>query len=71
MTAANKFVAKSEKTIELIAVNPLMFKATVIDETVRVALITKQCSLFYHVSDTSIQLLYFWDNRQDPQFDQY
>ena len=68
--AADKFVAKAEKTIELIAADPLMFKASVIDDSVRCALITKQCSLFYRVTETSIHLLYFWDNRQEPQFDQ-
>lgn len=66
--SADRFLAKTEKTIALIAANPLMFKASLIDENVRVGLITKQCSLFYRVTEESIQLLYFWDNRQEPQF---
>jgi len=65
-SSANKFVAKAEKTIKLIAEYPLMFKASSIDENVRIGLITKQTSLFYRVTDTSIHLLFFWDNRQEP-----
>ncbi len=64
--SADKFLLKAEKIIELIADYPLMYKATSIDEKVRIAVITKQTSLFYKVTDTSIQLLFFWDNRQEP-----
>ena len=63
---ADKFLLKAEKTISLIAEYPLMFKASTIDEKVRIGLISKQTSLFYRVTDTSIHLLFFWDNRQEP-----
>lgn len=63
---ADKFVSKAEKIITLIAEHPLMFKALIIDDNVRVAFITKQTSLFYKITDTSIHLLFFWDNRQEP-----
>jgi plasmid stabilization system protein ParE len=39
--AADKFIVKAEKIIGLISEDPLMFKASVIDENVRIALITK------------------------------
>jgi plasmid stabilization system protein ParE len=64
--AADKFALKAEKTIDLIAEYPLMFKASTIDENVRVGFITRQTSLFYRVTNTSIHLLFFWDNRQEP-----
>jgi len=64
--SANAFVLKADKTIKLIAEHPLMFKASQIDENVRIGLITRQTSLFYRVTDTSIHLLFFWDNRQEP-----
>jgi plasmid stabilization system protein ParE len=64
--SADEFALKSEKIIALIAENPFMFKASSIDEFVRIGLITKQCSLFYRITDTSIHLLFFWDNRQEP-----
>jgi len=64
--SADKFALKAEKTIELIADYPLMFKASTLDENIRIALISKQTSLFYRVTKTSIHLLFFWDNRQEP-----
>jgi plasmid stabilization system protein ParE len=63
---ADKFVSKSEKTIQLIAQHPLMFKATTIDENIRIGFISKQTSLFYRVTDNAVHLLFFWDNRQEP-----
>ena len=66
VNSANNFLSKAEKGISLIAEHPLMFKATAIDENVRICVISKQTSLFYRVTDTSIDLLFFWDNRQEP-----
>jgi plasmid stabilization system protein ParE len=66
--SADKFLSKAEKIINLIAYQPFMFKASEIDENVRIGLITKQCSLFYRITDASIDLLFFWDNRQEPFF---
>ncbi|MBB5395777.1 type II toxin-antitoxin system RelE/ParE family toxin [Mucilaginibacter sp. AK015] len=65
-SVAEKFSIKTEKTIKLIADHPLMFKVSTIATDVRVGLITKQCSVFYRVTDTTIHLLFFWDNRQEP-----
>jgi len=66
--AADKFLNKTEVVVELIAEHPLMYKATSIDDNVRMAVISKQTSLFYRVTETSIHLLYFWDNRRDQLF---
>ena len=66
--SANKFALKAEKAIALIAEQPYMFKASSLDENIRVGLITKQCSLFYQVTENSINLLFFYDNRQEPFF---
>jgi len=63
---ANKFASKIEKIIELIAHHPFMFKASTIDYDVRIGLISKQTSLFYRLTGTSVHLLFFWDNRQEP-----
>ncbi|MFI5161819.1 MAG: type II toxin-antitoxin system RelE/ParE family toxin [Sphingobacteriales bacterium] len=64
--SADKFAAKVEKTITLIAEHPFIFKASTLDDSVRIGLINKQTSLFYRVTGTSIHLLFFWDNRQEP-----
>ncbi|MES2112954.1 MAG: hypothetical protein V4577_29665 [Bacteroidota bacterium] len=50
---------------------PYMFKASSIDEHVRIAFITKQTSQFYMITDESIHLLFFWDNRQEPILPRY
>jgi plasmid stabilization system protein ParE len=62
---ANKFLLKAEQAVALIAEHPFMFKASAIDDNVRIAFISKQTSLFYRVNETSIHLLFFWDNRQE------
>ena len=64
--SADKFALKAEKTIVLIAEHPFMFKASSIDKNVRIGLISKQTSVFYRVTETSVHLLFFWDNRQKP-----
>ena len=66
--AADKFLVKAEKTISLLPKQPFMFKASTIDNNVRVGLITRQCSIFYQVTEDSIHLLFFWDNRQETAF---
>ena len=66
--SGDKFVEKAGKIIKLISEQPYMYKASTIDERVRVGLITKQSSLFYRVNDDKIHLLFFWDNRQEPVF---
>jgi len=69
--SADKFVTKAEKTIALIAEQPFMFKGSPLGENVRIGFITKQTSLFYLVTEQSIDLLFFWDNRQEPLFEPY
>jgi plasmid stabilization system protein ParE len=66
---ANQFLNKAEKTIQLIAHQPLIYKSSAIDEQVRVAIFTKNTSLFYQVKDNAVILLFFFDNRQEPIID--
>ena len=63
---AEKFINKAEKTIDLIASQPYIFKASEIAENIRIGLINKQCSFFYKILENRIDLLFFWDNRQKP-----
>ena len=63
---ANNFLIKAERTIHLISEQPQMFKSSSISEDVRVAHFTKNTSLFYQVADQQINLLFFFDNRQEP-----
>ena len=66
LRSGEKFLAEVEETVKLIASNPFMFKASDIDDHVRIAFVARQCSLFYRVTETVIHMLYFWDNRQEP-----
>ncbi|UOE48561.1 type II toxin-antitoxin system RelE/ParE family toxin [Mucilaginibacter sp. SMC90] len=66
--SADKFLEKAENVVALIAEHPFMYKGTSIDNNVRIAAISKQTSLFYRVTETSVHLLYFWDNRRDQLF---
>lgn len=63
---ANQFLSKAEKTIHLISEQPFMYKSSSIDENVRIATFTKNTSLFYQIQPNSINLLFFFDNRQEP-----
>ncbi|MBS1504707.1 MAG: type II toxin-antitoxin system RelE/ParE family toxin [Bacteroidetes bacterium] len=65
---ANKFLSKTYKTIDLISKQPYLFKASLINENVRICILTKQTSFFYEIHDSKIIILFFWDNRQDPIF---
>lgn len=45
-SSAGKFASKADKTINLLSQQPFMFKTSDLDEKIRIALITRQCSLF-------------------------
>jgi plasmid stabilization system protein ParE len=63
---ADKFEVKMFETLDHISRTPLMFKSTFEKRTVRKGWINKNCSFFYEVNAFEIQILFFWDNRQDP-----
>jgi plasmid stabilization system protein ParE len=61
-----EFRKRAYKVIEIISKFPLIFQAVRRTENVRKAFIHKNCSMFYQIGDTYIEVLFFWDNRQDP-----
>ena len=61
-----KFERKTVKTLDLILQSPLMFKSVADNPNIRKGLIHKNCSVFYEVKPNEIEVLFFWDNRQDP-----
>jgi len=63
--SAEKFVTKVYKTLDNISKQPYLFKAYSENE-VRIGLITKQTSVVYRIGLEKIEILFFWDNRQDP-----
>ncbi len=64
--SAKKFITKVDSVIHSISIQPYIYKSSSFNNKVRKASISKQCSLFYEINQETIQLSYFWDNRQDP-----
>ena len=62
----NEFRRGVYEVIGKISKFPFMYKAVGDDENLRKAFVHRNCSMFYDVGDTSIEILFFWDNRQDP-----
>lgn len=65
--AALKMLDKTEAVLEHIAAFPQLYPSSAANPDVRKAVLTEQTSLLYRVTGTQIQLLHFWDNRQDPE----
>ncbi|MFB9844126.1 type II toxin-antitoxin system RelE/ParE family toxin [Mucilaginibacter ginsenosidivorans] len=63
--SAEKFVAKTYQTLHNISMQPYLFKAYSGND-VRIVLIAKQTSVVYRIGSDKIEVLFFWDNRQDP-----
>lgn len=66
------FVRKTNHLLTQISLYPEMFKASS-KKPIRVANITWQTNLFYQIEEVekTIILLSFWDNRQNPERQQY
>ena len=64
-----QFSNKTEIILKAISQNPRMFASSGKQPTVRRAIIDKNNSLFYRIDENeqNIQLLTFFDNRQNPQ----
>ena len=65
-----QFVRDSFSTIELMRSFPFMFKS-VKNKNIRKGLINKHVCVYYRVSGENIELLYFWDNRMNPEDNKY
>ena len=59
------FIARTEEAINHICQNPMLFPYSH-KNNIHKCVVVKQVSLFYEISGNSINLLIFWDNRQDP-----
>jgi hypothetical protein len=66
--ALNDFKKNTIKTLELIGHSPFLFKETEFDPNIRQGLIKKLSSVFYEIKPDRIEVLFFWDNRQEPIF---
>lgn len=66
LDAALELLDATEKLLEGIAAFPGMFPASDKRKDIRKAVVSKQTSLLYRISQDQIQILHVWDNRQDP-----
>lgn len=66
--ALSDFKKNTIKTLELISNSPFLYKETEFDPNIRQGLIKKLSSVFYEVKSDRIEILFFWDNRQEPMF---
>jgi plasmid stabilization system protein ParE len=65
---AIEFKNRAVKVVETICTAPFIFQTINSKIDVRKGFIHRNCSVFYEVRDTTIEILFFWDNRQDPIF---
>ncbi|MBN1925136.1 MAG: type II toxin-antitoxin system RelE/ParE family toxin [Prolixibacteraceae bacterium] len=65
-TPANKFMDEVDKVLVLISKNPKMFRRSLKLRNVRIGYITQHNSLIYRIKNKTIELILFWDNRQNP-----
>jgi len=64
--AVREFIQKTDEVVTHVAVYPYMFKKYN-KHSIRQALITKQTLLLYKIYTTHIDLVAFWDTRQNPR----
>jgi plasmid stabilization system protein ParE len=65
---AGVFIKRVQHVSSLIADQPYLFRASH-TKNLRQAIVSRQTSMFYEVNKTTINILFFWDNRQEPLFD--
>ena len=63
-----KFVRKSNRILELITLDPGMFRISEKGKHKHIVVLTKQTTLYYRFKPNKkeIELLLFWDTRQNP-----
>jgi len=58
------FIQRTDEVLKYISQNPLLYSYSKESDTHKSVLV-KQVSLFYRVKSSNVELLIFWDNRQD------
>lgn len=61
-----KFISQTEKSISLIAQFPTLHECIADFSEVRKVVLHKNCSFLYRIANEKIELLVFWDTRQEP-----
>jgi len=61
-----EFEERILKVLEVISLSPKVFQSIQQSPNIRKGFIHKNCSMFYEVKATQVEILFFWDNRQEP-----
>jgi len=61
-----KFEKRTLNILDIISKSPLVFQAIRQSPNIRKGFIHKNCSMFYEVKRGQVEILFFWDNRQEP-----
>ena len=64
----NEFRKRTYQVVEIIRKFPMVFQTAGKTENIRKAFIYKNCSMLYELKADRIEILFFWDNRQEPLF---
>lgn len=62
----NNFIERTEKVLFFISQNPLLYRYSKQNDSYK-CVVTEQTSLIYQIKQDKVELLSFWDNRQDPK----
>jgi plasmid stabilization system protein ParE len=60
------FEERTLKVLDTISLSPEIFQSIKQASNIRKGFIHKNCSIFYELKSTQIEVLFFWDNRQEP-----
>lgn len=63
------FENKMLKSISIISKNPLIHPIIFKQSEIRSCVLHKNCSMLYRVVENVVEIICFWDNRQEPMFD--
>ncbi len=61
-----KFKDKVSYSLDNIIETPFLYPIAPENIELRKCVLHKNCSMFYRVNNNIIEIIYFWDNRQDP-----
>jgi len=62
----NNFLDRVYEVIETISKNPLLYPCMDNEKNIHRCIVVTQVSLYYRIRKSEIDLMVFWDNRQDP-----
>lgn len=61
----DSFIDRTERVLSLVKNNPFLYTYSKTSDTFK-SVIIKQVTLFYRIKGKEVELLIFWDSRQNP-----